>query len=349
MGEVYLADDLKLGRQVAVKVVRPGAAPQARARLLLEAQTMARLSHRHVVTVFGVEENGPDVLVIMEHVRGVTAARWLAERARSWREILDVFVAAGRGLAAAHRAGVVHRDFKPDNVLVGVDGQVRVSDLGRARALGDDRTEGEAPSRMLSGSGGLRGTPAYMAPEQHLGRSVDARTDQFAFCVSLYRALYGTAPFAGEDYGELHDNVVAGRLREPPRGGAPARIRRLLRTGLSVDPEARHPSVAALVDEIERDTRAPARRALALLALAAAAGVAVLAWTRGPAATPCGGAGALAGAWDGARKEAVKRAFAASGRGNADDTFRRVEAILDGYAAAWTQARAGACDSPALL
>ena len=300
MGEVYLAEDLNLGRRVAVKVVRPGAAPQTLARLLLEAQTMAKLSHRNVVTVFGVEENGPDVLVIMEHVEGVTAGRWLGERPRSWREILEVFVAAGRGLAAAHRAGVVHRDFKPDNVLVGADGQVRVSDFGLARALGDDRTiEAAGDSPALSGSRGLAGTPAYMAPEQHLLRPAGARADQFAFCVSLYRALYGTAPFAGENYVELYDNVGAGRLREPPgAGGVPARIRRLLKTGLAADPDARHPSVAALVDELERDARAPAHRALVALALATAAGLAALAWTRGTGVAPCQDAGRpLAGVW----------------------------------------------------
>jgi serine/threonine-protein kinase len=344
MGEVYLAKDLRLGRQVAVKVVHPEAGARARQRLLHEAQAMAKLSHENVVNVFEAVTEGDDVLLVMEHVAGATLAAWLAERPRSRREIIDAFVAAARGLAAAHRAGLVHRDFKPENVLVGDDGRVRVTDFGLARAAEHGAVAGASGAAST-----VHGTPAYMAPEQHQGLAADARADQFALCVSLYEALYGERPFAGESYADLRDNVLAGRLREPARAGVPRWIRRPLLAGLAVSPAGRHPSMGALIDALRRDPFARARRALPLVATAAAIGLCAFALTRGREPAPCAGAArALDGVWGPANKEAMRRAFVASGKPQAGDTFQRVSAVVDDYARAYTAMRTDACEATAV-
>src|SRR5262249_53422569 len=146
---------------------------------------------------------------------------WLRERPRSWREVRDVFLAAGRGLAAAHAAGIVHRDFKPDNVLVGADGRVRVTDFGLARPVVAETAEPPAPDTALepvTRTGTVLGTPAYMAPEQHLGQPTDARTDQFGFCVALYEALYGVRPFSGDTTRALASAILRGDVPPAPAG-----------------------------------------------------------------------------------------------------------------------------------
>ncbi len=191
MGVVYAARDPKLGRDVAIKVLRTELArdPELARRVTHEARVMAKISHPNVLGVFDVGTVGDQVYISMELVAGASLRGWLDARPRSIAEIVEAFVAAGRGLVAAHAAGVVHRDFKPDNVLVGADGRIRVTDFGLAQELGDD--------------GPLGGTPAYMAPEQFAGGTVDGRTDQFSFCVTLYEALYGQRPFAGTTYDEV--------------------------------------------------------------------------------------------------------------------------------------------------
>src|SRR5207237_164700 len=160
---------------------------------------------------------GEEVFIAMELVEGSTLTQWQAAQRRSWREVLKVFLGAGRGLAAAHAAGLVHRDFKPDNVLMSQDRRVRVTDVGRA--------------------GGL-GTPAYMAPEQVLGQAVDARSDQFSFCVALYEALYGKRPFSGDTWAALRENVLGHKVRSTPKGvSVPLWLHRVLLRGLSFKPE----------------------------------------------------------------------------------------------------------------
>jgi serine/threonine protein kinase len=220
MGVVYTAYDPDLDRRVALKLLRPDRGPSwgetGRLRLLREAQAIARLSHPNVIAVYDAGSFGDQVFVAMEFIEGGTLRQWLEERP-PWREVLDRFLLAGRGLAAAHAAGLVHRDFKPDNVLLSRDGRVRVMDFGLARPIGE-------PSRMEewrapAGSGGnlaspltqwgeALGTPGYMAPEQLRGEASDARSDQFSFCVSLYEALYGERPFLGDSPREIVDAVA---------------------------------------------------------------------------------------------------------------------------------------------
>ncbi|WP_181198386.1 serine/threonine-protein kinase [Enhygromyxa salina] len=275
MGIVYAARDQRLGRTVALKLLRPEfsrpeppdpARPPTPGRremdLTKEARSLARLAHPNVVAVFDVGEHEGQLFVAMEYVEGQSLRRWL-ETPRSLAATLDVYLAAGEGLAAAHRAGLVHRDFKPDNVLVGADGRPRILDFGLARAPNHPRDpqppvfagDAQATATSLSQHGVLLGTPAYMAPEQHLGERADARSDQFGFCVALYQALYRSLPFPTEDLRALSLAIVSGRVTPPPVvPGLPDRLRRLVARGLRVDPDARFPSMDALLTEL-RDIR----------------------------------------------------------------------------------------------
>jgi len=286
LGVVYAARDPQLNRQVALKMLRASGAPgatgaQLRARILREAQAMARLSHPNVLTVYDVGVIGEAVFVAMELVEGGAVSGWLRQRGRSWRDILEVFLSAGRGLAAAHRAGIVHRDFKPENVLIGLDGRVRVTDFGLARfaevpaavSAGVAKASAAVP---LSFDGALAGSPPYMAPEQLRGEPADARSDVFAFCVSLYESLYKERPFAGRTVRELEESITAGKLRPGPRRSrVPAAIRRAVVQGLSADPAGRFASMEQLVLALERASRGGWRwRAGAL----AAAAMAVALW-----------------------------------------------------------------------
>ena len=272
MGVVYSAYDEELERKVAIKLVREAAhdGTEGRPRMLREAQAMARLSHPNVVQVYEVGEHEGQIFIALEFVRGETLAEHLAGAGRPWQEIRDLFVQAGRGLVAAHAAGIVHRDFKPDNVLVGADGRVRVADFGlaggaprRGEAAGSAERSHVGASvfdASLTLAGAIMGTPAYMSPEQHTGHATDARSDQFSFCVALWEALYGARPFAGETVEAIADAVLRGRLREPPADrAAPPWLHQALLRGLTVDPEARFASMEALLAELTRDLAAPAR------------------------------------------------------------------------------------------
>jgi serine/threonine protein kinase len=258
MGIVYAARDERLGRTVALKLLRPELGRTGTGDLAREAQSLAKLSHPNVVAVFDVGEHGGQLFVAMEYVEGQSLRRWL-ETPRPLPAILEVFIAAGEGLAAAHRAGMVHRDFKPDNVLVGVDGRPRILDFGLARAHDQQREllppafadNAQASATSLSRHGVVLGTPAYMAPEQHLGERADARSDQFGFCVALYQALYRSLPFATDDLRALSLAIVSGKLTPPPvLPSVPDRLRRLVIRGLRVDPEARYSDMDALLSEL---------------------------------------------------------------------------------------------------
>ena len=347
MGVVVAAHDPDLDREVAIKLLRPdgasGASPaEAQARLVREAQAMAKLSHPNVITVHQVGTVGTTVFVVMERIDGGTLRAWLAER-RPWRAIRDVFVLlAGRGLSAAHAAGLVHRDFKPENVLVGSDGRVRVTDFGLVGVSGSSgggTPEGDA---QLTRSGSVLGTPRYMSPEQHRGRPVDARADQFAFCVALYEALFRRMPFDGTSLEVIGEEVSAGRVREPPRTDAPAWLRRAVLRGLRVRPEERYPSMNALLADL--DPRPGARRAW-IAAAAVAAMAAGAAWIASrPHAPICeGGAAQLAGVWDAAVKAKVEAQFAASGKPWGAGASERVADKLDARAAEWTAMHREAC------
>jgi len=259
MGVVYAAYDERLERRVALKLIHG----DDTARLMREAQALARVSHPNVVQIYEVGTYADRVFVAMEYVEGPTLTEWLAEP-REFGAILDVFVQAGRGLEAAHARGLVHRDFKPGNVIVGADGRARVLDFGLARA--DDRRDEPAPqgisaarmsdpsllSSPLTRTGSLLGTPAYMSPEQFLGVAVDARSDQFSFCVALYEALYDKRPFAGATMSELMAAVTRGEVEPPPpRPELAATIPAAVLRGLIAEPEARWPTMTELLDVLD--------------------------------------------------------------------------------------------------
>ena len=301
MGSVWAAHDPQLGRTVAIKVLLGGIGSDgdplaSRTRLLREAKTMARLSHPNLVPVFEVDEVQGRLFLVMELIEGDTLARWLDAR-HSLPEILDLFLAAGRGLAAAHAAGVVHRDFKPDNVLVGKDGRPRVTDFGLARGFVPGEVEPVAPAggverpgpsallalfgtpglpasqnshaspddhkidSTLTPLGALLGTPAYMAPEQMHGQRATARSDLFAFCAALYEAVCGTRPFPAATLGELRKRVAAGDLAAPARNThVPSYLLRELQRGLNPDPAKRHDSMEELLAALQAGRARAARR-----------------------------------------------------------------------------------------
>ena len=363
MGVVYAAHDPELDRRVALKLLRPDrAAKEAALRLQREAQAIARLSHPNVVAVYDAGTFGDQVFVAMELVEGRTVRQWLTAERPSWREIVTVFVAAGRGLAAAHAAGLAHRDFKPDNVLLGQDGRVRVVDFGLARPVGEPVGGAPAEGSPTPSSGVLAtpltqwgaalGTPSYMAPEQLRGEGADARSDQFSFCVALYEALYGERPFPGGNPREIAEAVARGVVREEPSGSrVPARLRAVLLRGLSLDPERRFPSMAELLGELERDPGAARRRWLMVGTLVLVAGglSAGLGYVQARRAELCGGAEEkLAGVWDAPRKQAVRAAFQATGAPFAGDVWKTVETAFDRYALGWTGMRRQACEATRL-
>jgi serine/threonine protein kinase/tetratricopeptide (TPR) repeat protein len=466
MGVVYAAYDPTLDRKVALKVLHTtsrDSAAQARARLEREARALARLHHPNVVTVYEIGMVAGHVFLAMELVEGRSLAEWHSTpEARDWRRVIEIYLAAGRGLAAAHAAGLVHRDFKPANVLLGSDGRVVVTDFGLARltsgatplqdaasvpssaawgmsladlrsdaesahprdptdspdspaapdspdspaapaaspdsladtgaasplagdvspgdsharveqrqaprdAHADDADEGlegtwELPALagselaidQLTRTGMVLGTPAYMAPEQHNSEAVDARTDQFSFCVSLHESLYGMRPFAGATPDALRDAIRAGRVADPPRRSAvPQRVRRVLLRGLRADPDQRYPRMHALLGALERAAWPRARRllapaslaAIAVTAIAVAIAAAVLVGGSRAAAPDASCAVDLTGAWDPQVSANVRAAL--SGRPDFEGVFGQVTAHLDAGAAAWHEARDRICAAEA--
>lgn len=340
MGVVYEAYDPELDRKVAIKILRvevdagsPGDArvPALQARLQREARVMARLAHPNVVAVYDAGAFGDRTFVAMELVVGQTLTRWLAAERRSTAEIVRVFLAAGRGLAAAHSAGIIHRDFKPENVLLGDDGRVRVSDFGLAQPA----LAGTHASPSLDG---VAGTPYYMAPEQLAGKIVDARADQFSFCVALVDALTGE-----------HPTAAAGAKMERRRGRherIPARLWPAIRAGLAPSPEDRHPSMAALLKALASGSRGRWRHSV-VVASALSVLIAGATLTLRPAASenPCRGvAGELASIWNGDRARAVGRALTGVG-GNGKALAGDLVRSLDGYARSWISMRTEVCEA----
>ena len=361
MGIVYAAHDRDLDRKVALKFLHDQASADRRARLKREAQAMARIAHPNVIVVHEVGTHQGHIFIAMEHVDGCTLREWCA-RQRSHGEIVEVFASAGRGLAAAHSAGLVHRDFKPENVLVGDDGRVLVADFGLASLsdrdfntrLGDDELlTPTVTSSQLTRTGARMGTPFYMAPEQHRGQG-SAASDQFGFCVALYEALYGERPFTGANYAELVANVSKGEIPAPRDDDrVPRWLRTLVVRGLATAPDDRHLSMAALVDALARDP-APARRrrcttAAIAVAMVVASLFAVWALMHSQPAAPqrCEGAyRQMLGVWDAPTRARIRAIFAASGRPYAVDTYARVAALVDAYVDSWVTMHNGVCTAP---
>jgi tetratricopeptide (TPR) repeat protein/tRNA A-37 threonylcarbamoyl transferase component Bud32 len=384
IGIVYTAYDPDLDRRVALKLLRPSklagrraTIQQRRARLLREAQALARLSHPNVVPIYEVGTFGAQIYLVMEFIDGLTLGAWFRARARRWHEIVAVFLQAGRGLAAAHEAAIVHRDFKPDNVLVGHDGRVRVLDFGLAGPLraqdsaekipvdidsdsGDERSDEASderfePPAVVTRDGQVLGTPAYMAPEQSAGGHVDARSDQFGFCVALYEALYGQRPFRGRyddprRYVNLAKARTRGRLPGKRPSDLPGDIERILLRGLSLDPERRFPNMQALLDELEALAQ-PSRRwwwlPLGLVGIAAATVIGFMSATaREPELRGCDdGSNLLIGIWDGGVADELLGAAEQTSRASIVEMATNASKSLDEWASRWRKARLRACEA----
>jgi hypothetical protein len=258
MGAVHVAFDERLDRRVAIKLLHQTEMKSelVRERVLREAQAMARVSHANVVPIYEVGEADEQIFIAMEYVDGTTLKEW-QKQPRPWQEVLRMYLEAGQGLRAAHEVGLIHRDFKADNVLIGKDGRLRVADFGLAR-LGAGRlvapgSELPAPSgdrlaAPLTVVGAISGTPGYMYPEQYQAADVDASSDQFSFCASLFEALYRRLPYAGDTLVELAANTLAGKLEAQPAGSqVPIEVHVALVRGPAVDPAKRFASMAALL------------------------------------------------------------------------------------------------------
>jgi eukaryotic-like serine/threonine-protein kinase len=355
MGLVYAARDPRLDRLVALKLIRHQTGlsrEQITDRMRRESKALARLSHANVTVVYELGTAGEEIFVAMEYVAGATLRAWLRAMPRTAAEIVATFSAAGRGLAAAHAAGLVHRDFKPDNVLIAEDGVAKVTDFGLARIAGEvgapDESLGSPSSPHaersyaieLTATGSVVGTPAYMSPEQFAAAEVDGRADQFAFCVALYEALYGERPFRGSTVEELKTAVLAGLVTAPRDARVPARVRRAVLRGLAV---ARDDRFAAMDDLLAQ--LAPRRTAVLLGvgggAIATAAIAAVVIAQRGDGAVCRGAEAEVAAVWNAKRRSEIERAFTPKH----GDTFAAVAGGLDDYFARWVKMSTEACEA----
>lgn len=345
MGVVYRATDPDLDRELAIKVVQPGSrSKRAQERLLEEARAMAKLRHPSVVPVFdvGTTENG--VFIVMPLINGGTMYDWMREP-HEWREVVERFVSAGRGLAAAHAAGLVHRDFKPRNVLLGTSGEVLVADFGIAARTDDsiDRNR-EASTPGSAQVSSIAGTPAYMAPEQADGGTIDARADQYSFCISFWEALCGQRPTEAE-------TRTGSTLPRPAlslagkRRNTPGWLLEAVARGFSASPNARWPSMNALIEHLERRLGRPKRLVLgaSVLALAGITSAAVL-FARGRSEDPCPDPGPrIATVWSQKIQGEIEQAFAATGVPYAGDMIRRITPVLSRYASSWRTTHIAAC------
>nr|WP_276604616.1 serine/threonine-protein kinase [Nannocystis sp. RBIL2] len=362
MGEVRAAFDPRLNRRIALKLVKHDVTAPARhgeARLLREAQVMARLSHPNVVQIHEVGLWEGRVFIAMELVVGCSLKAWLEAKPREWREIVRVFVEAGRGLAAAHAVGIVHRDFKPANVLLGDDDRVRVTDFGLARGTVDGEiasTEPDAKDPLVALAGasptlaGTRaGTPGYMSPEQILGGTATAASDQFSFCVALYEAFYRERPFCGSQASmsppAYLDAMLSAPLRAPPRSRVPQRIFRVLARGLRRDPAERYPNIQALLADLAPPTH---RWSTWGLSLAMAGGLGLGFVFAGPGRNAClEHADDARLAWE-QRAPAIEQVFLATGHPSAGARFAAVARLIERQTEAYGEARRQACDPEAM-
>ena len=361
IGEVYMAYDEPLDRKVAIKVLleEKSADGDDRLRLRREAKALARLSHPNVVSVHEVGEHEGTLFIAMEFVRGQSLSAWLSGRPR-WPLVLEVFAKAGEGLAAAHRAGLVHRDFKPANVMRGEDGVVKVLDFGLVGTTNELEPEpetepGSDDGALLSASltvpGTVMGTPSYMSLEQHLQDPFDARSDQYSFCVSVWEGLTGARPFVARSIQGLVDAKEDGPPPWPSNAPpVPRKIIDALQRGMAPDPEDRWPTMEPLLEVLAWD---PARRRFKMYAGVAVASVVGLAGTTTYLAsereTKCTGArDHLAGIWDDARRTEVEGAILGIETPYAKGVWARTEETLDAFADRWEAAHIDACEATAV-
>ncbi len=367
MGVVFAAYDPELRRRVALKFLHlDGANDDTRqARLLREAQSLARLSHPNVITVFDAGTHDGRVYITMEYIEGQTLRQWCETQHRTWRDILSHYIEAAHGLAAAHAAGLVHRDFKPENVLIDKNGHARVLDFGLARQVAE-RTkshafqsldtlvarEQDAMEGHLTRPGALAGTPVYMAPEQLLEGLADEKSDQYSFCVSLYESIYGQRPFGGDTIAELIYNATNNFVDpRPPRSAAPKRLGRALAKGLAKAPTQRFASMKDLIMRLEHIQYGRAYRSALVATMATlvalASGYAYYLRTlpqNDPYANICtSSANALQGLWDESRKMRLKQAMERTGAPFAKDAWSRVLDELNVYTDSWVRMHTETC------
>jgi serine/threonine protein kinase/tetratricopeptide (TPR) repeat protein len=385
MGTVYLARDPQLERSVAIKMLKTteGSTEEAQERLLREAKALATLSHPNIVAVYEVGTYKGECFIAMEYVAGRTLGEWLSERKPNPTQVLEMFVTVGRGLAAAHDEGIVHRDFKPANVMVGNDGRPRILDFGIAKTqavmpgpddAGDERSlrdelvrtdeeSGDPMAPRLTATGMVAGTLLYMAPEQHAGLPADPRSDQFSFCVALYDALYGEHPFrpkpsasepsptgVRDELRELMNRVWGGQVGDPPQGvKVDPSVRKIVLKGLEVEPAARHPDMRALLVALEGVNRKRAGKRSAWLAGAMTLSAGLVAWYLWPR-DACGGVGeASAAIWSDEHRMAVEQRFAETGLPYAARSWALVDERLGAYARGLAAVQLEACEArPAL-
>lgn len=369
MGVVYAAYDPELDRKVALKLLLPkvgeGADSEGRTRLVREAQALAKLSHPNVVAVHDVGTHDDSVWIAMEFVAGQTLSAWAKERPRKWAELLPVLVDVARGVTVAHMTGLVHRDLKPDNVMIDRDNRVRVMDFGLAHGrsamatgpalastlAADTKAHPElaALALRLTAVGSIQGTPAYMAPEQWKGEEAEPATDQFGWSVMAWELLYGERPFAGETMMTLAAAVLSGKRRPAPRGSrVPGWLRRVIERGLAIEPAQRWPDMDALLLALSADPGRVRRRWFAGFALAgfAVTGGLLVAERRSAEVEMCHDSESLlAGVWDPERAAAVSAALTATGRGYARDAWPRVQEQLDMYARTWREMHVEVCEA----
>lgn len=327
MGSVLEAFDPTLDRAVALKLLHPQLAHE-RERLLHEARILAKVTHPNVVHVYEAGEVDGRLFLAMERVRGQTLRQWQAT-GPSWRECLDAYVQAGQGLAAAHAVGVVHRDFKPHNCMRDDDGRVRVLDFGLARSTVDD------DDGLLVG-----GTRSYMAPEQLASTAVDARCDQFAFCVALSEAVHRVHPFAGDAQRDIPAATV------PPER-VPRWLDRALQRGMSPDPDARWPDMPQLLAALRPHRRG--RKVAGVLGAMVAVSAATW-WSTSEGFDPCSGAAAhVAQVWNDAQRSAAAAGMRATGLPLAETAWPRVEQLLEGYVEGWEDEHVAVCRATHVL
>ncbi len=370
MGVVYQAYDPELDRRVALKLLPVGHEDSVdfehnRQRLLREAKALAQLAHPNVVPAFDLGTFGENVFVAMEMVAGKTLREWIkTEQPTVWEKV-DALLAAGRGIAAAHKVGLIHRDIKPDNIIVGDDGRARVLDFGLARtALIEQDSDGsdfESNSDAMEGNrqnslgaaitrdSRILGTPGYLAPEQYRGQGADELADQYSFSVTMYEALFGQKPIEETHAMKLRTMVCAGRFDPlPPSARVPAHYRRIVFRGLSLAKDKRYPSMTELLAELAKDPRQRRRRlwlVMAVLVLVVISFFGAYALQAQRQQKCAGAADKLIGVWDEPIKQQVKAAFLRTGRPYAQETFIRVERGLSERSRQWVSMHTEACEA----